>query len=137
MSENTFSCVLLADRYHALVEGVRDMLATMFETVVMVGDERSLLASAERLQPQLAVVDLTLTQPSDLGWIDRLRTLCPGLKLIVLSVHDEPSVREAATQAGANGFVLKRDIATGLTATIDALLGHDAEESAEGGNGGE
>jgi two-component system secretion response regulator SsrB len=55
------------------------------------------------------------------------------LKLIVLSVHDEPSVRRAAMKAGADGFVLKRAIATDLMSTAESLLGdHGGAPSANG-----
>ena len=42
--------------------------------------------------------------------------------MIVLSVHDEPSVRRAAVEAGADAFVLKRAIATDLLTAIETLI---------------
>jgi len=60
--------------------------------VVMVDDEASLLESAKRLQPVMAVVDLSLAPGGSLRWVKQLRLFCPKLKLILLSVHDEPSV---------------------------------------------
>jgi DNA-binding NarL/FixJ family response regulator len=44
------------------------------------------------------------------------------MKLIVVSVHDEPSASRSALEAGANGFVLKRAIATDLLPAVDAVL---------------
>jgi DNA-binding NarL/FixJ family response regulator len=119
----SLSCVLLADRHHGLTEGVRGLLATAFGTVVMVSDETSLLDGAERLKPDVAVVDLSLAQDSGLGWLRALRQRCPELKVIVLSVHDEQSVRRAAMEAGADAFVLKRAIATELLSAVDAACG--------------
>ena len=121
MSEQPLSCVLLADRHHGLTEGVRGLLETAFDTVVMVADEASMLAGAERLRPDMAVVDLSLARDSGLGWLRAVRACCPDLKVIVLSVHDEDTVRRAAMEAGAGAFVLKRAIATDLLATVDAL----------------
>jgi two-component system secretion response regulator SsrB len=112
MSDRPLSCVLLADRHHGLTEGVRGLLETVFGTVMMVADEASLLEGASRLQPDLAVVDLSLAQDSSLGWLREVRRRCPGLQVIVLSVHDEDSVRRAAMEAGADAFVLKRAIVT-------------------------
>ena len=89
MSEKPLSCVLLADRHHGLTEGVRGLLETAFGTVVMVADEASLLEGAVRLQPEVAIVDLSLARDSGLGWLRELRRRCPDLKVIVLSVHDE------------------------------------------------
>jgi len=133
MPETTANCVLLADRHHGLTEGVRGLLQTQFGTVVMVADERSLLESARRLQPEVAVVDLSLARGAGLRWLHDLRERCPQLKVIVLSVHDEPPVREAVMAAGADGFVLKRAIATDLLPAIEAAwAGRNGGSPADG-----
>ena len=53
--------------------------------------------------------------------LQALRLRCPELKVIVLSVHDEQSVRRAAMEAGADAFVLKRAIASDLLNAVDAV----------------
>ena len=121
MGNHVVNCVLLADRHHGLTEGVRGLLESTFHAVVMVADETSLLESAERLKPTVAIVDLSLARGEGLHWLPRLRSRCPGLKVIVLSVHDEPSVCRSTMEAGADAFVLKRAIATDLLAAIDAV----------------
>ena len=123
MSETRPSCVLLADRHHGLTEGVRGLLETTFGTVVMVADEASLLEGAERIRPDVAVVDISLARDSGLGWLRDLRRRCPEVKVIVLSVHDEQSVRRAALEAGADSFVLKRAIATDLLDAVEYVRG--------------
>lgn len=117
----SLSCVLLADRHHGLTEGVRGLLATSFGSVVMVADEASLIEGANRLQPDMAVVDLSLAHDNQLNWLRTLRHDCPELKVIVLSVHDEQSVRDAVLRAGADAFVIKRAIATDLLNAVDAV----------------
>ena len=112
------SCVLLADRHHGLTEGVRGLLESAFGTVVMVADEASLLEGASRLQPDVVIVDLSLARDNGLDWLRAVRERCPTLKVIVLSVHDERSVRAAAMDAGADAFVLKRSIATDLLPAV-------------------
>ena len=130
MSDKALSCVLLADRHHGLAEGIRGLLETAFDTVVMVADEASLLEGASRLQPEVAVVDLSLAQDSGLGWLRALRASSPGLRVIVLSVHDEQAVRGAAMDAGADAFVLKRAIATDLLPAVEFVRGsHNAGAS--------
>jgi DNA-binding NarL/FixJ family response regulator len=121
MSQEPQRCVLLADRHHGLTEGVRSLLETSFGTVIMVSDTASLLEGAARIQPDLAIVDLSLAQDGGLGWLGAMRQRCPGLKVIVLSVHDEESVRAAALRAGADAFVLKRAIASDLLPAVDRL----------------
>ena len=129
MPGKRLSCVLLADRHHGLTEGVRGLLATAFGSVVMVADEGSLIEGAGRLQPEVAVVDLSLARDAGLDWLQALRQRCPDLKVIVLSVHDEQSVRRAAMEAGADAFVLKRAIATELLSAVDAVRGDRSAEA--------
>jgi DNA-binding NarL/FixJ family response regulator len=122
MSDRSTRCVLLADRHHGLIEGMRGLLETAFGTVFMVGDEASLIEGVERLEPSLAVVDLALAGGN---WLKLLRTLregSPASKLIVLSMYDELSVVRAAMGVGVNGFVLKRAIATDMLDAVAAVL---------------
>ena len=123
MSRGLHSCVLLADRHHGLVEGVRGLLETAFGTVVMVADKASLQDVAYRLRPDVAVVDVSLARDAGLGWLREMRERCPGLKVVVLSVHDEESVRRAVLEAGADEFIVKRDIATELLPAIERVSG--------------
>ena len=134
MPDKPLSCVLLADRHHGLTEGVRGLLETAFGSVVMVADETSLVDAASRLLPDVAVVDLSLARERGLGWLRAVRERCPDLKIIVLSVHDEHSVRRAAMDAGADAFVLKRAIATDLLAAVEVVRGDRPAEPVTGAN---
>ena len=112
----------MADRHLGLVEGVHGLLETEFDAVVAVGDEVSLFESARQLRVAIAVVDLSLRRGDGLGLVRRIRSHFPQLKLIALGIHEEKNAKLAAIEAGANGFVLKRSIATDLLPTIDAVL---------------
>ena len=96
------------------MEGVRGLLETEFDAVVVVGDEVSLFESVRQLHVAMAVVDLSLRRGDGLGLVRRIRSHFPQLKLIALSIHEEKNAKLAAIEAGANGFVLKRSIATDL-----------------------
>ena len=124
-------CVLLADSHHGLSEGVRSLLATSFEAVVMVADEVSLFESAGRLRNDLAVVDLALSRGNALDLVRRLRSRFPTMKMIIVSVHDQSSVSRSVLEAGADGFVVKRAIATDLLAATDAVLAGERYVSPE------
>ena len=113
---------MLADRHHGLSEGIRGLLESEFAAVVMVADETSLMESAARLKPTLVVADLALAQGESFGWLRRLLKRCPESHVIVLSAHDELTVMEAAFEAGAAGFVRKREIASHLLDAVDAVL---------------
>jgi DNA-binding NarL/FixJ family response regulator len=122
MSDHLERCVLLADRHHGLTEGIRSLVGTVFETVVMVADVPSLLQGAEKLRPALAIVDVSLG-PGDAAALSRqLHSRCPGLKLLFLTIYDAPSIAESLLAAGAAGIVLKREIASYLLVAIEVVL---------------
>ena len=122
MREPPLKCVLLADRHHGMIEGIRGLLETAFEAVIMVADPNSMLEGAQRMQPTLAVMELSLSRHDGLELLHRLRSRCPNLKVIVLSMHDEPSVVRSVLEAGAHGYVLKSSLATDLLSAVEAVL---------------
>lgn len=128
MSDTAMSCALLADRHHGLAEGVRGLLETMFEAILMVADEASLLEGVERSRPDVVIGDLALARSGSLGWVREVRRRWPQLKLVVISVHDEEGVRRAVLEAGADAFVLKRAIATDLLPTLDRVCERGAQK---------
>jgi DNA-binding NarL/FixJ family response regulator len=121
VTQNEIECVLLAGRHHGLSEGIRGLLETVFGVVVMVADEASLFESAKRLRANLAVVDMSLSREDGFGLLRRLRELFPTLKVVVISAYDETSVSQSALAEGADGFVLRRSIATDLLPAVDAV----------------
>lgn len=122
MNDKTLKCVLLADRHHSLSEGIRGLLETAFGGVFMVADQVSLMEGAERLRPTVAVVDLSLAGGDIPGLLDSLHRRAPTTKVLLLSVHDEPTVTSTSLAAGADGVVLKRAIATDLLPAVEAVL---------------
>jgi len=115
------NCVLLADRHHRLSDGVRGLLETTFDEVFMVADQTSLMKGAQRLSPAFVVVDVSLAEGDIADLLHSIRERAPAAKVLLLSVHDEPSIAAAAFAAGADGLVLKRAIATDLLPAVDAL----------------
>jgi DNA-binding NarL/FixJ family response regulator len=113
--------VLLADAHLNMLGALHGLLKGRFATTVMVSDESSLLEAVLRMEPDLVVVDLSLPVSGDVNVMRTLFDRYPGLKVIVLSVHDEPAALAQALGAGAAGFVLKRTAAVDLTAAVDAV----------------
>jgi DNA-binding NarL/FixJ family response regulator len=105
-----------------MLEGVHSLLGALFETVLMVADERSLLDAVTTFTPDLVVVDLSLPGEGETNIARRLLGRHPELRLIVLSVHDEPTVVGQLLGAGVAGFVLKRAAATELVPAIKEVL---------------
>jgi DNA-binding NarL/FixJ family response regulator len=115
------SVVLLADRHHGLRDSVRGLLETEFDTVFMVADEASLLEGLGRLTPAIVIVDLSLSGGDMGGLLERVRMRSSASKIVMLTVHDEPTVAQAALGAGADAVVMKRSLSTDLHPALDAL----------------
>ncbi len=116
--------VLLADSHQNMLESIRSLLETVFEVVVMVADQKSLLDSLDRISPDLVVVDLSLPNTQETNIVRRIKSHKPELKIIILSVHDEQSAVDDCLDAGALGFVLKRTATNDLIPAVwDVLKG--------------
>lgn len=122
MSKPEVRCVLLANPHHAMSEGIRGLVGTIFEAVVMVADEVSLFEGAAHLQSELAIVDTSLSSGSIVALVGRLHASFPAMKLLVLGYYDQSPLIPHLIDAGANGFVLKQAIATDLLPALDEIL---------------
>ncbi len=115
------NCVLLAGRHHGLSEGIRALLETTFDKVFMVANQDALLEGAQRLGPELIVMDLALARGDAASLLYELKRRAPRAKLLMLSVHDEPAATSAIVAAGADGVVFTRAIATDLLSAVDSV----------------
>ena len=113
---------MLADQHHGLRDSIRGLLEMRFETVFMVANEVSLLDGADRLRPEIVILDLSLAAGDVRSLLARVAERSSGSKVLMLSVHDEPSIVSAVLAAGADAVVLKRSLASDLIPTVDALL---------------
>ena len=77
------NCVIIADSHQDMLEGIRGLLQTLFESVVMVADEKSLFDIVEKLQPDIVVVDLSLPVSDEVNVARKIKSLYPDLKLII------------------------------------------------------
>ena len=104
-----------------MVEGIRNLLETLFDTVVMVSDEESLIEMLDRFDPDLVVVDLGLPVTRGQNVADFLNRYDPELKFIVLSTHEGREVMERCKFSGASGYILKRSSADNLIKAVEAV----------------
>ena len=114
--------VLLADSHGPMLEGVRSLLEERFASVVMVADENSLLLTAEKLLPDLAIVDVSFPVAGRKNVVAVLQERFPELKLIALSVHDETVAVDRVMSNGASAFVLKRSATTDLVPALQEVF---------------
>lgn len=115
-------CVLLADKHQSMLEGIRGLLESMFDTVVMVADELSLIETVSKIKPDLVVADISLPASEEANIARSLKKENPDLKFIILSIHDEHTVVDECLAAGAEGFVLKRSAASDLIPAVEEVL---------------
>jgi DNA-binding NarL/FixJ family response regulator len=116
------SCLILADSHTEVLFGVRKLLESLFDAILMVADERSLVAAVEKSRPDLIVVDLSMRVAKEANVARRVKKSFPQTKFIVLSIHDEPAAVKECLEAGATAFVLKRSAVDDLIPAVKAVL---------------
>jgi DNA-binding NarL/FixJ family response regulator len=121
-TDESGTCVILADSHTALVGQLRDLLQTVFEAVFTVANCQSLLEGVRRLDPGLIVVDIGFGGQGNTNMLGQLKTDVPGARIIVLSFYDHPPVAQAAMEQGVDAVVLKRRIGDDLLPAVDVVL---------------
>ncbi len=118
------SSILLVDDHAVLRAGLRLLLDAQPDLHVAgeAEDSRAAVAQAAALQPDLILLDLSLTNCSGLAAIPSLRTAAPQARILVLTMHDDEGYVRQALAAGAHGYVLKRAADAELIAAIRAVL---------------
>jgi len=114
--------VLLADDHRVVSEGLKRLLADDFELVGMVEDGRALVAAAKKLQPDVIVADISMPHLNGLDAMAQLKKDNAGIKVVFLTMHQEPAYARRALEAGAVGFVLKHSAPAELVMAIHAAL---------------
>jgi DNA-binding NarL/FixJ family response regulator len=114
--------VLLADDHQMLVDALRRVLEPRCEVVGTVGDGRALLEAAAKLQPDIVVVDIGMPELNGLDAARQLRRTLPKVKLIFLTMNQDPYLVGEAFRAGASAFLMKQAAALELTDAIEQVL---------------
>ena len=116
--------VLLADDHRLLREAFAQLLAPSCEIVGAVADGRALLAAARELQPDVVVLDIAMPVLNGLDAARQLKRSMPDIKVIFLTVSEDPDLAAEAIRIGASAFLLKNSAATELFQAIqDAVQG--------------
>lgn len=80
------------------------------------------LEHIEDLDPDLAVVDISLPGMSGMELIKHLQSRMPDLKTLVVSRHDETLYAERCIRAGAKGYVMKQEAGDVIVQAIRKVL---------------
>jgi CheY-like chemotaxis protein len=113
--------VLIADDHHDLVKAVGRLLAVDCDVVGSVADGSAVLEAAQRLQPDVIVVDLNLPNVNGLEACRQVTQTHPGIKVIVFTAMNDPDVRQRSFEVGASAFVFKMAGDGDLLSTIKRL----------------
>ena len=115
--------ILLADDHAVLSEGLRALLGRQddFEIVGVVGDGREAVHAAERLRPDVVIMDITLPVLNGIEATARIRARQPEVLVIILSMHNTSEHVHRALQAGASGYLVKDSAADEVVKAVRAV----------------
>lgn len=114
--------ILLADDHLLLLDGLRHLLERHYDLVGTVQDGQSVVSAAQRLQPDLVLMDVAMPVLNGLQAGQRLREQQPKIKLLYVSMYADRPYVEEAMRIGASGYVLKRSGWEELSRAIEAAL---------------
>jgi DNA-binding NarL/FixJ family response regulator len=117
--------VLLVDDHAYIRKGIRYLLEATadIEVVATASNGIEAVARARLLQPDVAVIDISMPLMNGIDATRQIHESCPRTHVLALSIYDQPEYIHDALQAGARGYVLKDKIPNELLAAIRSLYG--------------
>lgn len=112
--------ILLVDDHRILLDGVKNLLSNSndFEVKDTASTGKDALQLMKSNEYDIMVTDYELPELTGLDLIRAAKSVLPDMKIIVLSMHDDPSVVKELLRAGIHGYILKKDTHKTL---LDAL----------------
>lgn len=114
--------VLLADDHQMLLDALKELLEPKYEVVGLVSDGRAVLKVAEKLRPDIIVIDIAMPQLNGLDAGRQLKQSMPTVKLIFMTMNEDPYLVGEAFRVGASAFLLKRAAGLELDEAITEVL---------------
>lgn len=116
--------ILVVDDHPMMREGLRGIINREPDLVVCgeADSVRKALLLVEKNPPDLALVDITLTEQSGLELVKDLKALRPALPVLAISMHDESLYAERMLRAGARGYITKHQPPEELLKAIRMIL---------------
>jgi two-component system, NarL family, response regulator NreC len=115
--------VLIADDHAVLRAGLKMLVNSQadMQVVAEAGTFADTIRNAAVVKPDVITLDLTMPDASGVEKIEQVCHECPGAKVLVLTMHDDPAYLRAALSAGARGYVVKKAADTELLGAIRAV----------------
>ena len=114
--------MILADDHTMLIEAFCKLLSPKCEIVGTVSNGRALLDAAVRLKPDVIVVDIGMPLLNGLEAARQVKSKMPSVKLVFLTMNEDPDIAVHAMRLGASGYLLKSSAASELFQAIQAVL---------------
>jgi len=116
--------VLLADDHTLLLEAFQKLLADECEIVGVATNGRALVTAAATLRPDVIVVDVTMPLLNGIDAARQIKQTSPDVRIIFLTMNEDPNLAAEAFRAGASGYLLKRSAASELVTAIREVVKH-------------
>ncbi len=116
--------ILIADDHALVREGIIAMLK-LYDDVEVVGeaaDGKEAIDKAEKLRPDLVLMDIAMPGLGGLEATLELKKSQPELKVLVLSQYDDREYVSRFLKAGVSGYILKRALGNDLIVAIRAIM---------------
>ncbi len=112
--------VLLADDHTILRAGLRMMLNAQpdIEVIGEAGDGRQAISEAQRLLPDVILMDITMPECNGIEATRQVKRLLPETRVLVLTMHENEEYLFQMLRAGAAGYILKEALDTELINAI-------------------
>lgn len=114
--------VLLADDHALLLAAFEKLLADHCEVVGVVSDGRALVDAAERLRPDVIVLDIAMPLLNGLDAGRQIKQKLREVRLVFLTMNEDPALAAEAFRAGASAYLLKRSAASELRTALDEVM---------------
>jgi DNA-binding NarL/FixJ family response regulator len=114
--------ILLADDHTLVAEALKKLLEPECEVVGNATDGRKLLRLAVELKPDLALIDLNMPLLNGLDAGARLKELLPNVKIVVLTMNEDPDIAAEALGKWASGYLLKKSAGSELLKAVKEVL---------------
>ncbi len=115
--------ILLVDDHAILRAGLRAILNAEagIEVVGEAGDGKEAVAKADKLKPDVVLMDISMPVMDGFEATRRIQQCCPEAKVLVLTVHDNEEYLFRVLEAGGSGYVVKKSADTELISAIRAV----------------
>src|SRR5215203_5603381 len=112
--------IMLAEDHETVREGIKLLINSQpdMEVISEVGDGSAAVKEAQKLVPDIVVMDVSMPKLNGLKATKRLKTASPGIKILTLTRHTDDAYLQQLIESGASGYVLKQSAPTELIRAI-------------------